>query len=85
MTLPEFEVLVLAHDMTYENSDSSSKYAKGRSEFRQIIQAATNLLTQGVSIVELNRIWNAGVAKRLLPDAQYLYNNALLNASELTE
>lgn len=48
MTLPEFEVLVLAHDMTYENSDSSSKYAKGRSEFRQIIQAATNLLTQGV-------------------------------------
>lgn len=63
MTLEEFEQEVNRHDLTHSYSDDHNVWRRGSDHYDKIRKAAENLPRDDVE-----RIWNAMVDKRLLPD-----------------
>lgn len=63
MTLEEFEKEVNSHDLAYSYSDDHSVWQRGSAHYSKISKAAQEL-PRG----DVERIWNAMVDRRMLPD-----------------
>jgi len=56
------------HDLTYEYSDDSRYYNRGRDQHKAI-EAAAKELPAGIAA----QIWNKVVAEKVLPDSQSMF------------
>lgn len=64
-TLEDFERACVHHDLTYEYSDDGETWRRGGAQLYRIQEAAKKLPREDVE-----RIWNAVVDTKLVPDAR---------------